>query len=503
MNFDLDKKTRRELGYRLIDLINDYFSSLPDRAVQLPLEQRHFPDLHERMPEAASDAMLVLDDICHELVDKGFHIPSANYFGLINPTPTYMAVLAEMLVAALNPQLASLARSQMASRIEHETISWIAERIGWIADSTHDGVPHPSRREGANQSFGGTFTSGGNEANFTGMLLALVHAFPAAIENGVASIGAQPIVYTSSEAHHSLEKSLGMMGVGRRALRRLQVTDALQLDTRKLEARIAEDFATGYKPFCVVATAGTTSSGAIDDLETIAEICRRYHLWLHVDGAYGAAAVFSDKHRRLVSGIERADSLSLDPHKWLSMPFAAGLILTRHPEMLRRAFEVTPSYMPRAENAELIDNFKISAQWSRRMNSLKLWLTLRVHGRKAYEDLIDRQMKLAGKFHQWVQASDEFEVTAPMYLPIVNFSLKANGRGEAELAAANAALVDEITRDGRHWISSTIVNGRRVIRMMVISYLSDEHNLAELQKALSRAAQLSVLQTKAVGSRSL
>jgi len=386
-------------------------------------------------------------------------------------------VLAEALVATLNPQLASLARSQMASRIEHETVGWIAERVGWQPDP-----------EGKN--FGGTFTSGGNEANFTGMLLALVHAFPAAIENGVASIGAQPIVYTSSEAHHSLEKSLGMMGVGRRALRRLQVTDTLQFDIRKLEARIAEDFATGYKPFCVVATAGTTSSGAIDAFEALADVCRRYHLWLHVDGAYGAAAVFSDKHRDLVRGIERADSVSLDPHKWLSMPFAAGLILTRHPGMLRRAFEVTPSYMPRLENAELVDNFKISAQWSRRMNSLKLWLTLRVHGRKAYEDLIDRQMELARRFYKWVQESDSFEVTAPMYLPIVNFSLKAKGRDHAELAAANVALVEQVTRDGRHWISSTIVNGRRVIRMMVISYLSDQHNLAELQEALLRVASL-------------
>ncbi len=308
MNFDLDKKTRRELGYRLIDLINDYYSSLPDRSVQLPIEKRKFPDIRDKMPELADNAVLVLDDVFHELVDKGFHIPSANYFGLINPTPTYMAAIAEALVATLNPQLASLARSQMASRIEHETVGWIAQRIGW-RESTDLGVPHPSRREGAmkmKETFGGTFTSGGNEANFTAMLLALVRAFPAAIESGVASIGGQPIVYTSSEAHHSIEKSAGMMGIGRRALRRIQVTDSLQFDTRKLEARIAEDYATGYKPFCVVATAGTTSSGAIDDLEALADICKRYHLWLHVDGAYGAAVVFSDKYRELVRGIEKS-----------------------------------------------------------------------------------------------------------------------------------------------------------------------------------------------------
>ncbi len=493
MNFNLDKKTRRELGYRLIDLINEYYSSLPERSVQLPLENRKFPDLRGKMPELASDAVLVLDDIFHELVDKGFHIPSANYFGLINPTPTYMAVMAEALVATLNPQLASLARSQMASRIEHETIGWIAQRIGWESPQLcRDGSV--TRPVGAHkETFGGTFTSGGNEANFTGMLLALVRAFPGAIENGVASIGGHPIVYTSSEAHHSIEKSAGMMGIGRRALRRIQVTDSLQFDNRRLEARIAEDFAAGYKPFCVVATAGTTSSGAIDDLEALADICKRYHLWLHVDGAYGAAVVLSDKHRDLVRGIEKADSVSLDPHKWLSMPFAAGLILTRHPEMLSRAFEVTPSYMPRLENAELPDNFKISAQWSRRMNSLKLWLTLQVHGRKAYEELIDRQLKLATSFRDWLEASDQFEVTAPMYLPILNFSLKAEGRTPDELAAANMALVDDLTRSGKQWLSSTIVNGRRVIRAMVISYLTEEHNVKQLQDALVRAAKAAAL----------
>ncbi len=444
--------------------------------MQLPLEKRNFPDLRDRMPEVGDSAALVLEDVYRELVDKGFHIPSANYFGLINPTPTYMAVLAEALVASLNPQLASLARSQMASRIEHETVGWIGERVGWQPDAK-------------GKNFGGTFTSGGNEANFSAMLLALVHAFPNSIENGVASIGAQPIVYTSSEAHHSLDKSAGMLGIGRRALRRIQVNDRLQLDNRKLEARIAEDFATGYKPFCVVATAGTTSSGAIDDLEALADICMRYHLWLHVDGAYGAAVVFSDKYRDLVRGIDRADSLSLDPHKWLSMPFAAGLILTRHPEMLSKAFEVTPSYMPRVENAELVDNFKISAQWSRRMNSLKLWLTLRVHGRQAYEELIERQMKLARGFYEWVEASELFETSAPMYLPIVNFSVKTEGRTPEEVSAANVAVVDELTRSGQQWISSTIVQGRRVMRMMVISYLTDERNVKSLQESLVRAAK--------------
>ena len=190
----------------------------------------------------------------------------------------------------------------------------------------------------------------------------------------------------------------------------------------------------GRKPFCVVATAGTTNSGTVDDLIAISEVCRAPQLWLHVDGAYGASAIFSDRHRDLVRGIELADSLTIDPHKWLAMPFAAGVILTSHPEILERAFSVAAPYMPKAAGAQLPDNSRISTQWTRRMNSLKLWLTLRVHGRKGYEELIDRQLKLANGFADWVRSSEDFELAVPQTLPIVTFRLKSSGLSPQQLA---------------------------------------------------------------------
>src|SRR5947207_8052703 len=237
----------------------------------------------------------------------------------MNPTPAYMAVLAEALVAALNPQLATMARSQLASKIEKETIRWIGERVGW------------------NGPFDGTFTSGGNEANFSGLALALAAHFPEAVEDGVSSLKRRPVLYASSEAHHSLDKSAGLLGLGRKALRRIPITADIQLDVDKLESQIQQDKAAGFAPFCVVATAGTTSSGAVDDLTALAAVCRKHKLWLHVDGAYGAAAIFSDQHRDLVRGIELADSITMDPHKWLAMPFAAGVNLTSRPETLQQA----------------------------------------------------------------------------------------------------------------------------------------------------------------------
>lgn len=470
MGFDFDSETRRRLGHRLIDQIDDFYSSLPTRAVQLPDELRSYGPIHNPLPEEGEDAGEVLDGLCREMVDQGFHVPSANYFGLMNPTPTYMGVLAEALVAGLNPQLATLARSQLASKIELETVRWIGGRVGWP------------------EEFNGTFTSGGNEANFSGIALALASKFPDSVENGVAAIGAQPTLYASAESHHSLDKSAGLLGIGRRALRRIAVNEAAQLDPKKLDQAIDKDRAAGRKPFCVVATAGTTNSGAVDDLVSISEICKRHGLWLHVDGAYGAAVIFSYQHRNLVRGIELADSLTIDPHKWLAMPFAAGVILTSHPAILERAFSVAAPYMPKAAGAHLPDNSRISTQWTRRMNSLKLWLTLRVHGRKAYEELIDRQLQLAKSFVRWVEASTDFGLAVPQTLPIVTFRLKLAGLTAQQLSTAHADIVDQVTRDGRRWISETIVKGQSVLRMMVISYLTEARHLEGLQTALQAAA---------------
>jgi glutamate/tyrosine decarboxylase-like PLP-dependent enzyme len=472
VGFELDSESRRKLGYQLIDHIDRYFESLPGRPVQLPQEQRTFNELRNPLPDVGEDAARVLDDVCREMIANGFHVPSANYFGLMNPTPTYIAVLAEALVAALNPQLATLARSQLASKIEQETVRWIGERVGWTS------------------AFGGTFTSGGNEANFSALALALTSKFPDVMNEGVQSIGGAPVLYVSSEAHHSLDKSAGLLGLGRKAVRRISITSRIQMDVSRLDQAIREDTAAGRLPFCVVATAGTTNSGAIDDLPHIAEICRRHKLWLHVDGAYGAAAIFSEKHRALVKGIEQADSITVDPHKWLAMPFAAGVVLTSHPELLKAAFGVTTPYMPKVKTPLPPDNFAISTQWTRRMNALKLWLTLRVHGREAYEQHIDRQIQLGNWFAEQITKSREFELFAPPMLPIFNLRLKNSPKDEPESAELHQAVVDEVTRDGKQWISTTIVNGQTVIRVMIISYLTEQRHLEELLRRLHSAVAL-------------
>jgi len=392
----------------------------------------------------------------------------------MNPTPTYIAVLAEALVSAINPQLASVERSAAASRIEKQTVDWVGQLIGWRG------------------RFGGSFATGGSEANCTALQLALVRLRPEIVEQGLHCLRGPAVFYASGESHHSLDKAAGMLGVGRQALRRIGVNDQLQMDLRQLEDSILTDLNNGYLPFCVVGTAGTTNAGAIDDLTQLAAISKKYGLWFHVDGAYGAAVLFSDRHRHLMRGIELADSLTIDPHKWLAMPFAAGILLTTHPELLHAAYGTSAPYLQRSREETLEDHFQISSQWSRRMNSLKLWMTLRVHGRRSYEKLIDRQMDLASGLARRLNDSNLFELAAAQTLPAIVFRVKHDGLDEEEIAAANKAVVEEVNRSGKRWISLTKVAGRSAIRTMVISYLTSQSHVLELEEALRAAAEQSI-----------
>ncbi len=471
MVFDLNSEQRKQLGYRLIDRINEYFSSLPDRPVQRKLDGPRRAEI-QTIPETGEDPGVVLEEVFDRLIDDAFHAASANYFGLQNPTPTYMSVLAEALVAALNPQLASLVHAWNGSKIEHETVQWVGSQIGW------------------EDPFEGTFTSGGSEANFTALAIALAARFPNVVEQGLASIGARPVFYTTAEAHHSFDKAAGLLGLGRDSMRRIPVTRNLQMNVDLLVARIDYDISKGFTPFCVVATAGTTSSGAVDDIARLADISRRNHLWFHVDGAYGGALIFSDKHRHIIKGVEQADSLTIDPHKWLATSMSAGMILTRHRDVLWRVFAANNPFMPATGKDGLLDNFNVGLQWSRRLNSLKLWMTLRVHGRQAYEELIDRQIVLAHEFARWITGSSQFELLTNPVLPSLNFRVcLPPGSAETDIKAANEAVVDAVLNRGRFWISTATVAGNSVIRMLVISYLSEARHLEALKTALVEAAE--------------
>src|SRR5436853_2422047 len=264
------------------------------------------------------------------------HVTHPRYFGLFNPSVTTASVVADTLVAMYNPQLATWRTSPAANEIERHTLAWLASRFGLPADT----AAH--------------FTTGGAEANLSAVVVALTRAFPQYGDGGLRSLSAPPAIYVTREAHDSFNKIAHMTGIGRRALRTISTDHDLKMDPADLAKRVAEDRRTGLAAFIVVGTAGTTAAGAIDPLPELARFCRTEDLWFHVDAAWGGAAILSPRLRGHLAGIDAADSITCDAHKWLSVPMGAGMFFCRHPGVVREAFRAQTAYMP-AKTAGPVD----------------------------------------------------------------------------------------------------------------------------------------------------
>lgn len=471
--FQLDTESRRRLGVRLAELMNEYFDELDRLPVHPPgdaVRENPVPPL----TADSSDPLIVLEQTWRMLVARGFHNNSPNYYGLMNPTSTFMGVLGEAMAAALNQQLATPGHSRIGVEIETQLVRWVAGVMG---------LP-----EGA----GGCFTTGGSEANLTGIRLALVRAFPEADRAGLRALAGQPVFYVSAEAHHSFEKIAALVGLGRDALVWIATDRDWRMNVPALRRQIAADRAAGKLPFCVVGTAGTTSAGIIDPLEAIADVAREEKLWFHVDGAYGGAAAFSPRLRSRLRGIERADSITIDPHKWLSQPLTSGILLAREPALLRQAFRVEARYVPPA-GGDLPEYYLSSLLWSRRFNALKLWMTLQAHGTRSLEWLVDRQMELAEYLKAKIEAAPDFRLVAPLDLPILCFRFSPSKTTEAETGKLDA-LHDEVARrivaSGRAWISTTVLGEDvKAFRVMMISYLTERRHVDAVWQMITETAR--------------
>jgi aromatic-L-amino-acid decarboxylase len=365
---------RRRAYAQLTELIERHLDGVGDLAVA---PRASYEELEERLRGFDFASPVPLEELVEAtggLLREGIvHTSHPRYFGLFNPAPTFAGVLADTLVAVFNPQLAVTSHAPAAVAIERHVISFLGDRLG---------LPGAS----------GTFTSGGAEANLTGLLVALERHFPEATEDGLAAVGERPTFYVSGEAHDSFVKAARMTGLGQRAARSVPVGTDLGLDADALRAAIERDRAAGERPFLVVATAGTTAGGIVDPLPAVADICQELGLDLHVDAAWAGAAALSERLRPVLAGIERADSVTVDAHKWLSAPMGAGMLFTRHRHALARAFRTTADYMPRAEAS---DPYLSSAQWSRRLIGLKVFMSLAAAGQDGYATQIEHDCVLA------------------------------------------------------------------------------------------------------------
>jgi aromatic-L-amino-acid/L-tryptophan decarboxylase len=410
---------------------------------------------------AAPVALDELLDATNGLLRDGIvHTSHPRYFGLFNPTPTFAGVLADALVAAFNPQLAVTSHAPAAVAIERHVLAFLADCLG---------LPGAS----------GSFTSGGAEANLTALLVALERHFPEATEQGLGAIQGRPAFYVSAEAHHSFVKAARMTGLGHSAVHEIPVTGDLKLDVDALRSTLERHRAEDKRPFLVVATAGSTAAGAIDPLPEIADACRDAGVDLHVDAAWAGAVSLSPRLRPLLDGIERADSVTVDAHKWLSAPMGAGVFLTRHGPDLARTFRVAANYMPSAEDA---DPYLMSAQWSRRFIGLKVFMSLAAVGRDGFAAQIEHDCRLGDRLR--ARLRDGWRIVNETPLPVVCFVPDTK---EPATSAELARIAHAVESSGAAWISVARLAGRPALRACITSHRSTDEDVDALCDALSRS----------------
>jgi len=378
------------------------------------------------------------------------------YFGLFNPAPSFPAQCADRIVSSFNPQLASATTSPAAVALEAHLIRSVAQRAGFP------------------EGTGGHFTSGGSEANYTGMLCALTRAHPAFASEGARAFAGQPVFYTSRECHGSWVKIAHQTGIGRSATHLVATDGRGRMSPAALEQAIAEDRAGGRVPFLIVATAGTSNAGMVDPLNACADLAARHRLWYHVDAAWGGAIVASERLRAAVAGLERADSATIDAHKWFATTMGCGMFIVRDPAAPTAAFQVAASYMPSRELS--LDPYTNSVQWSRRFLGLRLFVSLASAGWAGHAAHIERAVALTA----WIRTELEkrgWSVVNDSPLAVLSLVPPAS-------AGDPRSVVARVLKAGRAWVSLARFEEQDVVRVCVTHGETSAEDLAILVQAL-------------------
>jgi aromatic-L-amino-acid decarboxylase len=410
---------------------------------------------------AAPRPMLdVIDDVFALLEDAAVRSDHPRYFGLFNPPALPAGIVGDLIAATVNPQLAVWSHAPAAAEIERKVLQWFGSLIGWEPAGT-----------------AGTFTSGGTEANHTALLAALARRYPEWAKEGVAGLGGKrPAIYVSSEAHLAWIKIARNAGLGSDAVRLVAPSDGLRLDGGTVEEAIRRE--PHFDPVLIVATAGTTAHGAVDDIQGLQTVARQHQAHLHVDAAWAGGALLSDQVRHHLAGVELADSVTIDPHKWLAVPMGAGMYLARDWSPLETAFGVRTGYMPSA-SVEHRDPYIHSLQWSRRFIGLKLFMALATIGQAGYSSIIEGQLVLGRALRSQLLARG-WRVLNETPLPLVCFAPALKSGDEA---AAVRAIESYVVGSGKAWMSSVSLRGKLALRACITSYEStadDVHALLDL-----------------------
>jgi glutamate/tyrosine decarboxylase-like PLP-dependent enzyme len=467
LHLELSDSERERLGRAALAWALKYFN-----------EQAHLPvyptisaaALRTRLSSAIPIEPRELNEVMADfeaIAANGRHNGHPRMFGYVQSSGSFAGAAADFLASALNQNVTSWRSAPSATTIEHQVIEWLKELVGFRSGGV------------------GVLLSGGSMANFAGLAVALRASTDIDLnQRGVGALPAKPRIYTSTMTHMSIGKAAAMLGIGRDAVVTVPVTDAFQMDVSALASQIDRDRSAGHLPVCVVATAGDVNTGAIDPLDAIADLCARAGVWLHVDGSYGALAARSPHVGGLMGAIGRADSMSLDPHKWLFAPTDAGCLLVKDAASLQRAFSTGAGYIDVVADRDMSEfaYWDHSPELSRRFRALKIWFLLKVHGARAVQAAIDDNISVAKHLANAVKGSADFELMAPAPLSIVCFRYKA---GDDEF---NKRLMVEVQRDGDSYLSNATINGRFALRACIVNFRTTIADVDRLLATIRRVA---------------
>jgi glutamate/tyrosine decarboxylase-like PLP-dependent enzyme len=464
----LSEEQMRELGYRVVDLLIEHTGSLPERNPSRRATRSAMERLfREDIPQAGRDPMQVLRQTERDVFGHIMHLDHPRFFAFIPSPSNFVSVMADALVSGFNIFAGTWLEAAAPTEIELVTIDWLRSACG---------LP-----DGA----GGLFTSGGSIANLTAIATARHVILNGDMDGAVA--------YCSDQAHSSIARAFRILGFGSVQLQVLPSDEHFRLSPPALCDAVHRDRSAGLRPFCVIATAGTTNTGAVDPLRTLAALCREEGLWLHADGAYGAAAVFCERGRRLLDGIGDADSITLDPHKWLFQPYEIGCILVRNRNHLRETFHVLPEYLQDIAGPEEEVNFcDYGPQLTRSFRALKLWMSLQVFGAEAFAKAVQRGFDLAELAESIIRGLEGWRVVTSAHMGVVTFQACPEGYDKGEVNEHNQALVEAILDDGYAMLASTRLRGQTVLRMCSINPRTtpdDVRSTIERLNSLSRKLQ--------------
>ena len=477
-SLDISPEELRELSSRVNEVVLEYFSEVSD----LPVFPQTFAgDTLEQVGATLPVEGEPIEDLvndCRTIIKRSRHNGHPRFFGYVASPATPAGAFADLIASALNSNVTSWRSGPGATEIERTVVRWLGSLIGYDEHAR------------------GLLTSGGSMANMTALLIAQRAKTGREVgRSGLWQSEVPMTIYASEQVHMSIPKAADMLGFGRDQVRLIECDDQFRLDVKHLRERIKTDIQAGTKPFCIVGSAGTTNTGAVDPLSEIADIAKEFGLWFHVDGAYGAPAALDESKRALFVGLERADSISLDPHKWLYVPLDCGCLLFRDETKARVAFGDEEADYIKVLEQDADESFAFwnyGPELSRRFRALKIWLTLRYYGARRIAAAITEDNVLAGYLAELVEQAEDFELLAKPQLSICCFRYLPPGvtsqEKEDELNRLNEKIMYAVQRGGRAYLSSATVHGKFALRACITNFRTTRADIEATLQIIREAA---------------